>query len=489
MSSRRVAAGFLSSLLSILSSRVLGFVREVLTAYYFGASGLTDAYFLAWKIPNIFRRVLAEGGLEKVFLPLLKEGFDRNFVQQVFFWVLVSSFGVALLIAFLSEEIVFFLSPEGGDINLASHLLEYLAFYLPFAAVSAFFSALLQYRKSFFLAYFSSTLFNLTAIGFLLLFADRWGIYVLVWGVLAGGLAQLLFSMAVGIRFNLLFPPKAGFGFKLKKFFKNLLPSFGSLGVGQISTLAEAFFATHAGVGVLSGLYYAFRLVQLPISAIGVSSSRVNLSYLTTAGRDYSKNPQRLEWTLKKYLLKGGEVALFFAIPSLIGLLFFAKPIVGLVYERGAFGGGDTERVALYLQLYALGLPAAALHPLVANIFYIKERFYLGFFLSSVWLLVELLLPAVGLFIFHLGGWVIALSYSVGGWFTFLTLGWVSNSLTIFWRSLLRLKRFFPLWGFTALVLSLPPLRDGKFLTLLTVVVMGLLYLYLFKREYLSKRR
>ena len=486
MSRRLLALGTFASALSILSSRLLGFVREVLTAYFFGASAATDAFFLAWKIPNIFRRVLAEGGLEKVFIPLLKEGFDKNFVREVFFWLLLSSLGVSVLLSLLSGEIISLIS-RGGDGNLASTLLGYLAFYLPFAVVSAYFSALLQYRKSFFLAYFSSALFNLTVIGFLLLFAERWGIYALVWGVLGGGLAQVLFSLAVAYRKKVLLPPKAGFGFKVKKFFKNLLPSFGSLGVGQISTLAEAFFATHAGVGVLSGLYYAFRLFQLPVSVIGVSTSRVNLSYLSTAGSRFSKDPRVLEFTLKKYLLRTGEIALYFAIPALLGLVLFSQPLVELVYKRGAFGGGDAERVALYLQLYALGLPAAALYPLAANIFYIKERFYLGFFLSTLWLAVEIFLPAVGLFLLHLGGWVIALSYSLGGWITFLTLAWVSRSLNLFLRSLWRLKKFLPLWGLTAFVLLLPPVRDGGILTLLTVAVVGLLYLYLFRKEYLSK--
>ena len=466
----------------------MGFFREVLVAYYFGAGALTDAFFLAWKIPNIFRRVLGEGALEKVFLPLLKGHFDRDFTRRVFFHLLVSSLGVSLLIALLSEEIVGLIAPPGGDIEFASHLLGYLAFYLPFAVLSAFFSALLQYKKRFFLAYFSSALFNLTAIAFLLLFARSWGVYALVAGVLAGGMVQLLFSALVAYRFNLLFPPQAGIDDKVKEFFKNLLPSLGSLGVGQLSTLAEAFFATRSGVGVLSALYYAFRLFQLPVSVIGVSSSRVSLSYLATAGDIFSKDPRRLEFTLKKYLIKGGEVALFFAVPALIGLLLFAEPIVKLVYQRGAFSTEDAHKVALYLQLYALGLPAAALQPLAANIFYIKERFYSVFLLSSVWLLVELLLPAVGLFYLHLGGWIIALAYSAGAWSSFLLLALFTKSLPLFWRSFRRLGRCYLYWLLTGVFLLLPPVRENPLLTLPAVGVVALFYLWRFKRVYLGSK-
>ena len=457
-----------------------------MVAYYLGATALTDAFFIAWKIPNIFRRVLGEGALEKVFLPLLKGGFDRGFVRRVFFHLLISSLGVSVLLTLLSEEIVELIAPGGGAVKLASHLLGYLAFYLPFAVLSAFFSALLQYKRRFFLAYFSSALFNLTAIAFLLLFARNWGVYALVAGVLAGGLVQALFSVLAAYRFNLLFPPKAGIDSKVKEFFKNLLPSLGSLGVGQLSTLAEAFFATRSGVGVLSALYYAFRLFQLPVSVIGVSSSRVSLSYLATAGDIFSKDPRQLEFTLKKYLLKGGEVALFFAVPALIGLLLFAEPIVRLVYQRGAFSPEDTQRVALYLQLYALGLPAAALHPLAANIFYIKERFYIVFLLSSVWLAVELLLPAVGLFYLNLGGWIIALAYSSGAWSSFLTLALFTKSLPLFWRSFWRLKRCFIYWLLTAVFLLLPPIRENTLFTLPAVVAVALFYLWRFKKVYLK---
>ena len=457
-----------------------------MVAYYLGATALTDAFFIAWKIPNIFRRVLGEGALEKVFLPLLKGGFDRGFVRRVFFHLLISSLGVSVLLTLLSEEIVELIAPGGGAVKLASHLLGYLAFYLPFAVLSAFFSALLQYKRRFFLAYFSSALFNLTAIAFLLLFARRWGVYALVAGVLAGGLVQALFSVLAAYRFNLLFPPQAGIDSKVKELFKNLLPSLGSLGVGQLSTLAEAFFATRSGVGVLSALYYAFRLFQLPVSVIGVSSSRVSLSYLTTAGDIFSKDPRYLEFTLKKYLLKGGEVALFFAVPALIGLLLFAEPIVRLVYQRGAFSPEDTQRVALYLQLYALGLPAAALHPLAANIFYIKERFYIVFLLSSVWLAVELLLPAVGLFYLNLGGWIIALAYSSGAWSSFLTLALFTGSLPLFWRSFWRLKRCFIYWLLTAVFLLLPPIRENTLFTLPAVVAVALFYLWRFKKVYLK---
>ncbi|RTZ68282.1 MAG: hypothetical protein DSZ30_04445, partial [Aquificaceae bacterium] len=145
-----------------------------------------------------------------------------------------------------------------------------MAFYLPFAVINAFYSSLLQYKKAFFVSYFSSAVFNIAVILFTLFFYPLWGIFSLVYGVILGGLLQVAFTLTFAKRKEVFFTPKVGFHPKLKKFLVNIVPSFFSAGVGQISTLAEAFFATLSGGGVLSHLNYAFRLFQLPISLIGV---------------------------------------------------------------------------------------------------------------------------------------------------------------------------------------------------------------------------
>ena len=485
MSKTSFAKGFLGGALAIGISRILGFFREVLIASLFGASYLTDAFFLAWKIPNIFRRVLGEGALEKVLLPMLGKEIDKKFVGNLLFFLTLSSISFALLISFLSEWIAKFLAgtQEEDFIENTSTFLGIMAFYLPFAVINAFYSSLLQYKKAFFVSYFSSAVFNIAVILFTLFFYPLWGIFSLVYGVILGGLLQVAFTLTFAKRKEVFFTPKVGFHPKLKKFSVNIVPSFFSAGVGQISTLAEAFFATLSGGGVLSHLNYAFRLFQLPISLIGVTSSRVSLSYLS--GKRYSPNLRHLEFSLKKYLLKGGEIALFFAIPTLVGILFYSQPTVSLVYERGEFSPSDTSEVSLYLSLYSLGLIPSILYGLVSNIFYSKGRFYLSFSLSLLWVLAEITIPAVGIAIFNLGGWVIALAHSVGAWIVFFTLCGVSRSCGIFARVVVRLKRFIPLWVLTAFFLALTGGVANKFLTLAVIVFTALVYLFLFKRFYL----
>ena len=479
------ARGFLGASLAVGISRILGFFREVLIASLFGASYLTDAFFLAWKIPNIFRRVLGEGALEKVFLPMLGHQMDKNFLSHLMFFLIFSSLSLAVSISVLSGWIVKLLAGthEEGFIENAQTFLGIMVFYLPFAVVNAFFASLLQYKRAFFLSYLSSAVFNLAVILFTISFYQIWGIEALVWGVIVGGLLQVGFILFFANRKGVLILPKLGFHPRLKHFLVNIVPSFFSAGIGQISTLAEAFFATLSGGGVLSHLNYAFRLFQLPISLIGVTSSRVSLSHLS--GKSYSPALGVLEFSLKKYLLKGGEIALFFAIPTFIGILFYAQPTVSLVYERGAFSHRNSVEVALYLTLYSLGLIPAVLYGLVANIFYSKGRFYLSFFLSLVWVLSEVTLGAVGVVFLKLGGWVIALAHSVGAWLVFLTLCGFSRSCFIFVRALVRLKRFVPLWVFTALFLALAGGVENSFLTAAIILSTALVYLFIFKRLYL----
>ena len=464
--------------MGIFSSRILGFLREVLTAYYFGAGGLTDAFFLAWKIPNIFRRVLGEGALEKVFLPLLREGFEERFVRSVLGSLLSSSLLLVLLISSLSEDIVKIVSPEREEFFLktASEYLALLIFYLPFAVLNAYYAALLQYRGAFFLSYLSSAIFNLTVIFFILLFAKTLGVKSLIFGVLSGGFLQVLYITLLARLKGVFYLPSFEIGEKLKRFFKNLIPSFASAGIGQFSTLVEAFYATSVGLGVLSSLYYAFRLFQLPVSLIGVASSRVGLVYISRVKRGFN-------FGLKKYVLKSSEMALFLAIPVSVSAFVYAEEVVKLVYQRGAFSLEDTQRVALFLKLYSLGIPAVVLNSNVSNIYYATGRFYTAFFLSLSWLASEILIPFLGIYLLNFGGWVIALAHSVGAWSSFLLLSVHSKSLGIFWRAFKRVFSYFPVWVLT--VLFLETLKDGSdFLTLFAVISTAVFYLYLFKKRY-----
>ena len=486
-----LAKRFLAALFGILSSRVLGFLREIFTAYYFGASLLTDAFFLAWKIPNLFRRVLGEGALEKVFLPLLRgRETQRDFIRSVFGYLLGASLVLTDLLSLFSENVVSLIAADRGTefIKIAALFLSALAFYLPFAVVNAYYTALLQFKGVFFWSYLSSALFNLVALLFLLLLHGSLGIEALLLGVLVGGLLQVLYISLLAKLKGVFFLPSFRWNGRLKTFFGSLIPSLASAGVGQIATVAEAFFATAVGFGILSCLYYAFRLFQLPVSLIGVASSRVALVHISRLKGHMSPSLKTLEFGLKRYLLKASEIALFFALPVVFSVLVYAKEVVALVYQRGAFGLEETQRVALYLQLYSLGLPAVVLYSNAANIYYSKGRFYTAFFLSLLWVLAEVLIPLTGIYILKTGGWIIALSHSLGAWGAFLALSLYSRSLGLFFRAFRRVLKFFPHWVANALFLEATKGFSFPFATPFAVALVSLYYLWLFKRNYLKGR-
>jgi putative peptidoglycan lipid II flippase len=354
--------------------------------------------------------------------------------------------------------------------------LKILSLYLFFAFLNAYFSALLVYKGVFFKSYFSQAIFNLTVIAFVLLFHKEWGILSLVWGAVFGGTLQVFYILLVSKGEGVFTLPSFEFNEKLKGFFKNLLPSFGSVGIGQLTTLAEAFLAAAAGSGVLSSLYYAFRLYQLPFGLVGVAVSRVALTDMAASTS---------ERALVGKLVKASEIALFFAVPAALYLSLGAEPIVKTVYARGAFGETDAGRTALYLSLYALGLPFAVLHSVLGNLFFVRKSFYTFFFLSLPWFLTEIVGGFLGVFVFKLGGGALAFSYALGAFISFLSACLFLRVCHPMVGTLRGMGKFLPLWGFSAFVLIFS--RDLKPLPFLVETFAGAaVYLWLFYRLYIK---
>ena len=489
MSGINLTAGVLKAATAILTSRVLGFVREILTAAFFGAGVLTDAFFLAWKIPNIFRRVLGEGALEKVFIPYLGEGLGEDFKRSVFGYLLILASITVVVLEISAPFVVDLLSHSGNGLFLekATLFLRILALYLLFAFINAYFSSLLLSKGAFFKPYLSQAIFNFTVIGFILLFHQVWGIYSLVIGAVAGGILQVLYIVLVAKSEGVAVLPSFRFHPILVKFFRDMLPSFASGGIGQLATLVEAFFATAVGGGVLSTLYYAFRLYQLPVSLVGVAVSRVSLSDLSSVKRreNGSNTAGGSEDSLtERRLKKAVEIGLFFAVPLFLALFFLSGSIVNAVYTRGAFTLEDATSTALFLKLYALGLPFAVSQSVLSNYYFVQKRFLTLFLLTLPWFLSELVLGGVGIFVFNFGGWIIPLAYSIGAMVTFFTVCISAELCSLVGKAFLELKRFVPLWIITAAVLiALERFLNG-WTAIFCSAPLGVLYLYLFKKTY-----
>jgi putative peptidoglycan lipid II flippase len=412
---KEILLGFLSSNLGILSSRFLGMIREVLIAHYFGANYKTDAFFLAWKIPNIFRRVLGEGGLNPILIPFFSKRKYRALIGTLFLYISLVSLGVALLLSLFSPQLVSLFSSKNADrefIHSAIDYLRILSFYIFFASINAFFMSFLQYKEKFFISYTSQTLFNAVLILFLILFHNSLGVWALVIGSLVGGFFQVVYLGFWSFYYKIpLKPITCRFHKGVKRFFKHLIPSLGSTGIGQISTLAEAFFATFYGEGILSSLYYAYRLYQFPASLLGVSLSNLILSKISKENN--TQNFRRWEIFGIPFLLSA-PVSLF--------LFFCAEPIIKLLYYHGAFSEKALKNVEIFLKIYSFGLPFFAMYRVALNKLYVKSKYFLAFIISFLWFITEILVAGIGIFIFNAPAWIIPISSVAGTILAFLAV-------------------------------------------------------------------
>ena len=465
---------FLKGSFAVLISRILGFVREFLTAYYFGANYLTDAFFLAWKLPNIFRRIFGEGAFDKILLSYLKEAFDKPFIQKVLFWTLLLTLILSIFIALFAEPLLSFIFP-GADKQLleeASAFLKIMSFYLPLISITSFFAALLNYEGSFFIAFFHQAVFNIAVLLFLLTLEKVLGIFSLVWGVIGGGFLQLVFILYFSFTKFGIIKPSIGWDGKVKNFFKNLLPSVGSVGIGQFSTLAEAFFASFTGRGTLSHLYYAFRLFMLPVSLIGVVGGRVNFAQLVK-----TKNAQREGLKNALYGI------IFLTVPLVILTLINGDSAVRIVYQHGHFGEKDTNAVALLLKLYILGLIPFNLYQLLLNLYHLERKFLKSFLLSLSIFFTEIATSALGIFLFHFGGWVIALGTSLGFWVGFLTICWELKYCSKLMEVISIFKSEVKFWFLTAVTLLVfKTTFNNYWLDVFLSALWGFFYLWRYKK-------
>jgi len=472
----KLLRGSITSALGIGISRILGLVREVLTASFFGANLQTDAFFLAWKIPNIFRRILGEGGFNPIIIPTLgrlSEEERKTYLSALFFYIALTSLAVSVILSLSAPFIVELISHETakGFLENAILYLRLLSFYLFFASLNAFFMSFLQFKGKFFASYLSQAIFNLTVIGFILLFHPRWGILSIVYGALVGGLLQVLFVFYLYKKHGgELFLNTHPLG-EVKNFFKKLVPQIGSAGIGHLSTLVEAFFATAVGGGILSSLYYAMRIFQLGVSLVSVSLTNVSLS-------EVSKNKENA-------LREGLKLAILLSVPASLGLFILSRDITEVIYRHGVFGEADTQRVSLYLSLYSLGLVPLTLFQVAKVKLYKSGKLEKAFLYSLLWFGVEITVAGVGIFLFHLGGWVIALSYTLGVSLTFL-LFLLKEGLSNLLSLLREIKPiFYLLWVLEVLfLLGLKEIFQNPYaVVFLGIFTFGVLYLWILYKK------
>jgi len=456
--------------IATLISRIIGYVRDALIAYYFGVSSITDAFFVAFRLPNTFRRLFGEGGFNAAFVPIyakdIKEGKEREFLQSTFTYYLLINLFTTLLLVLFAEQIISLIAPgikAKSYFDLTVFMSRWIFLYLFFVGLSAFFMAVLNTKGIFFVPAFAQAVFNLGFSLVVVVSAHHFGYYSLIAGVLLGGLFQLLFHFpflkGVPLGFSLRFHPH------VKLLFKRLLPALAGFGVAQLSFFIDTFLASFLALGSISYLYYANRIFQLPLGAISVGMANSLLSALSH-GEDKVKNT-----TLAFRFI------LLLSFPSVVGLLVFAEQIVELLYGRGKFLENDVKVVALVLQAYSLGLVFFSLQKALSSVFFARGDTYTPVKASFLGIIFEGLTAYLYAFVLKLGVVGLALGTASSSVFSFAYL--LKNTYKIIdWRDFFSgmVKIFFAgllmgWFGFTlkgvSLLISIPACAFAYFAVLL----------------------
>ncbi|RLA75440.1 MAG: murein biosynthesis integral membrane protein MurJ [Epsilonproteobacteria bacterium] len=362
----------------IFVSRIFGFARDLLMASVLGANIYTDIFFVAFKLPNLFRRIFGEGAFTQVFIPSFSSTKYKISFSTVIFWQFFS------FIVFLSVLVAIFsgvattIIAVGFDrttINMASPIVAICFFYLPLIFVVTFLSAILQYRKHFATSAFSTALLNISLITALIISKDydKFDIvYYLSFAVIFGGFLQvfahLIAIKSLNIKVWTSNIKKAQKRYKNSKFYKQFLPAVFGSSAAHISAFLDTFLASFLSFGTISYLYYANRIFQLPFALFSVA---VSIAIFPTIAKNISKQD---ESTAKQYMRKATYlVVAMLSIATTIGIVF-DEQIIKLLFFRGEFSLNDVANTANILSAYLLGLLPYGLSKIYMLWLYSKER-------------------------------------------------------------------------------------------------------------------
>ena len=362
---------------STLASRILGFIREMLFAAFFGVTGATDAFFVAFRIPNLLRRLVAEGALTISFIPVYTEYIVNKGESEALILAqkTLSILLVALLIftglgMIFSPEIVkafaFGLTGE-GTIVTAENLTRLMFPYLILVGLTAFAMGVLNSRGFFFSSAFSPVLLNVGIISGILsgYYIFKNGLYGPAVGVLFGGILQLFFQIPYMIRTG--FKLKFSFDVNhpgIKKIFGMLTPALFGIAVYYINIQMSTLLASFLPAGSISYIYYSDRLTELTLGIFIVSIGSVILPEMSklSASDNFDK--------LKELYLKAVKAALFLAIPAACALFVIGLPIVTVFFERGKFTSYDSMMTYRALICSILGLISLSVLRITTPTFY-----------------------------------------------------------------------------------------------------------------------
>ena len=427
-------------------SRLLGYLRDVLIAIFLGTSFLADVFFVAFRIPNTFRRLFSEGTFNAAFVPSysseLVEGKKKSnkFANEVFNLLFLILLFLVLMAQVFMPYFVSLIAPgfidDSEKMNLAINLTRITFPFLLLVSLASFFSAILNSHNRFAAAAAAPIILNIVLITILIfskLINDDL-IYYLSYGVTLSGLLQLLFLyFFVKKNFKLEFEFKFKISNKVKVFFNKLLPSIFSSGVTQINILVGTIIASFQASAV-SYLYYADRIYQINLAIAGIAIGIVVLPQLSK--HISKKNKKKIDLIQNKAL----ELSLFLSLPASVALFIASEEIISALFGYGQFNENSVMNSANALYFFSLGLPAFAVIKVFSNFFFANHDTKTPFYISLVSVFLNIV---ISVYFFRLVGFIIIpIATSISSWFNLILLYFFLKKRSLFNFSKFFIKRF-----------------------------------------------
>ena len=401
-------------------SRILGYLRDILIAIFLGASIFADAFFVAFRLPNTFRRLFAEGTFNAAFIPSYTSAKIENkkkgkkFADDVLSSLLIILLFIVTIVEIFTPYLIYIIAPgfieDQLKFNLTVELTRITFPFLLFVSLSSFFAGILNSNNKFAAAAAAPVILNIVLITSLTYSYVQGLDYAkqLSYGVTLAGIIQLFFLIYVTKKF---YKPNLNFSFnfsnKVRFFFKKLLPSIFSSGVTQINILVGTIIASFQ-TGAVSYLYYADRVYQINLAIAGIAVGTVSLPALSKAFK--TKNIKKISNIQNKSF----ELSLLFSIPASFGLILASNEIVNALFGYGSFSTKDIKMTAAALTFFGYGVPAFALIKILSNFFFARDNTKTPFYISIFIVFLNILISVS--FFNKTGFLIIPIATSISTW-------------------------------------------------------------------------
>ena len=407
-----------------LISRILGYVRDILIAIFLGTSFFADVFFVAFRLPNTFRRLFAEGTFNAAFIPsyagaLAKNKIEAdNFAKNVFNLLFIILLFFVLVAEIFMPQLIFLIAPgfykDPEKLKLAVDLSRITFPFLFFICLASFFGAILNSYNKFAAAAAAPIILNVILIGSL--FFSQWvnisDVLILSYAVsLAGFLQLIVLLFFVRKNFKPILSIKIKIDEQIKLFFRKLLPSIFSSGVTQINILVGTIIASFQA-GAVSYLYYADRVYQMNLAVAGIAVGTVMLPELS---KHIKNNNSEQITNLQNRAL---ELCLFLSVPAAVALVLASDQIITSLFGYGSFDNVSVINTAIALTFFAFGVPAFSILKIFSNFFFARNDTKTPFYLSVVSVTLNIMI-SVSLFS-RFGFVIIPIATSISSWINVL---------------------------------------------------------------------